>query len=175
MSDDARVPFGSLALYEQATQEIYQRDYGDLVQMRQGRREFLAIRLGSECYGLDLRRVREVARPAPITPVPFSPGWVLGVMALRGGMVPVFHLGRLIGLPGTAAAVEPRARVLMVARPENLVGLLVDEVLEVAAIPEEDLGPAPTDQQGGYITGVARGQRSRILLLDHARLAGAGG
>lgn len=172
----AEIPFGSLAHYESATEEIYQRDYGDLVQIRAGQREFLTFRLGDELYGVDLRGILEVTRPSAITPVPFSPPWVLGVMMLRGSVVPIFHVGRMLDLD-VEGRIEPAERILLVNRTKvdaapgaepqaqtgrrggNPVGLLVDEVREVAAVPEEALGPVPPTVRGPraeFVNGVAR-------------------
>ena len=170
----AAVPFGNLDLYEKATQEIYRRDYGDLVQMRQGHREFLSLRLGKEKYVVDLRGILEVSRPAQITPVPFSPPWVLGVMMLRGNVVPIFHVGRMLGLSGDGDSIEPGERILIVARKENVVGLLVDEVLEVLAVPENDLGPVPSTVHGPraeFVVGIARKAEAVYGIHNHTRVA----
>lgn len=170
------VPFGNLDLYEQATQEIYRRDYGDLVQMRQGSREFLSLRLGRELYAVDLRGILEVTRPAQITPVPFAPPWVVGVMMLRGSVVPIFHVGRMLRLSGDGESIEPGERILIVARKENVVGLLVDEVLEVVAVPDADLGPVPSTVHGPgaeFVVGVARKGAALYAILNHQRVARA--
>jgi purine-binding chemotaxis protein CheW len=185
------VPFGSLDLYERATEEIYRRDYGNLVQIRAGQREFLSFRLGRELYAVDLRGIHEVTRPAIITPVPFAPRWVLGVMMLRGNVVPIFHVGRMLGLSGEKDSIEPAERILLVARKaaepvpgsdgspraaDSAVGLLVDEVLEVISVPEEDLGPLPSTVNGPraeFVVGVARKTPNLYVLLNHQRVARA--
>ena len=173
-NDREDLPFGSLDQYEQATQEIYRREYGDLVQIRAGQKELLTFRLGQELYAAELRGILEVTRPTAITPVPFSPSWVLGVMMLRGSVVPIFHVGRLLGLSGEGDALEPAERILIVARKENSVGLLVDEVRDVVSIPEEGLGPVPPTVRGvqaEFLTGVARKGQELYVLLNHARVA----
>lgn len=180
------VPFGSLALYESATEEIYRRDYGDLVQLRTGQRELLTFRLGKELYAVDLKGILEVTRHSAITPVPLSPRWVVGVMFLRGNVVPVFHVGRMLHVSGESesegegAGTAPSERVLMVARRkaggaiENVVGLLVDEVREVIAVPDEDVGPVPSTISGAgaeFIVGIARKGPNLYGLLNQVRVA----
>jgi purine-binding chemotaxis protein CheW len=170
---EADIPFGSLAHYESATEEIYRRDYGDLVQIRAGQREFLTFRLGDELYAVDLRGILEVTRPTAITPVPFSPAWVLGVMMLRGSVVPIFHVGKMLDLD-VDGRIEPAERILLVSRKENPVGLLVDEVLEVVSVPDESLGPVPPTVHGPraeFVTGVARKGNELFVLLNYARVA----
>ena len=169
------IPFGSLEHYESATEEIYRRDYGDLVQIRAGQRELLTFRLGDELYAIDLRGILEVTRPTAITPVPFSPPWVLGVMMLRGSVVPIFHVGRMLDLD-VEGRIEPAERILLVARKENPVGLLVDEVREVVAVPDESLGPVPPTVRGPraeFVNGVARKGSDLFVLLNHTRVAAA--
>lgn len=177
----AEIPFGSLAHYEQATEEIYRRDYGDLVQIRSGQREFLTFRLGDEIYGVELRGILEVTRPAAVTPVPFSPAWVLGVMMLRGSVVPVFHVGRMLELD-VEGRVEPAERILLVPRTrgdgggQGAVGLLVDEVFDVVAVPDDALGPVPPTVRGPraeFVNGVARKGAGLFVLLNHVRVANA--
>lgn len=175
---DPPVVFGSLAQYEAATEEIYRRDHGDLVHLRAGKQEFLTLRLGRELYAVDLQGVLEVTRASAITPVPFSPGWVLGIMLLRGAVVPIFHVGKMLGLVEAEVSFEPAERVLIVRRGDgdHVVGLMVDEVREVVAVPEADIGPVPPTLSGPgaeFVRGIARKGPAVYAILNHVRAAGA--
>ena len=86
----------------------------------------------------------------------------------RGAVIPVFHVGRLLGTSGDG--LEPAERILMVARKENPVGLLVDEVREVIAVPASDFGPAP-DPRSRFVEGIARKAGKSYRLLDPAAVA----
>jgi purine-binding chemotaxis protein CheW len=119
--------------------------------------ELCAFRVGHEEYVIDLRRIREILQPLPITPVPRAPEFVEGVMSLRGEIVPVVDVRKRLGmLPrplGSDAeapaprdpAVRPGARpkVLLVNVAGHVLGLVVDAVSEVLRIPRSAIGPPP--------------------------------
>jgi purine-binding chemotaxis protein CheW len=142
------------------------------VQLREGRKELLAIRLGGESCAIGLDGVLEVVRPRVVTPVPFVPPWIVGVMLLRGAMVPIFHVGRLLGLSGDG--LEPGERILIVPRGtrEGEVGLLVDEVREVISVPAQDLLPPEAPALAGWVVALARKGGKGHAVLDHRRIAG---
>ena len=139
--------------------------------MSVGRTELLAFRVGDALHALPLAAVTEVVKPPAISAVPFTPPWVAGVMWLRGALVPVFRVSRLLGAADTPDS--PARRVLIAPRPGDrghAVGLLVDEVLEVVAVAPEDVEPAPG--AGEVVAHATRGGR-RFAVLDERRLAGA--
>lgn len=145
------------------------------MQLREGRKELLAIRLGAESCAIGLDGVLEVVRPRVVTPVPFVPPWIVGVMLLRGAMVPIFHVGRLLGLSGDG--LEPGERILIVPRGtpgtrEGEVGLLVDEVREVISVPSQDLLPPEAPSLRGWVVALARKGGKSHAVLDHRRIAG---
>ena len=170
----SRIPFGSVADYERATEEIYRREYGDLASLRSGQKELLTFRVGEALHALPLASIVEVARPPAISAVPFTPKWVEGVMWLRGAVVPVFRVSRLLG-----AADAPEAatrRVLIASRPgdrSHSVGLLVDEVLEVIGVPQEEMKPPPPGAASDWVVAEAEKGGRRYAILDDRRLASA--
>ena len=134
-------------------------------------RSLLTFRIGEALHALPLASVVEVAKPPAISAVPFTPPWVEGVMWLRGAVVPVFRVARLLG-----AGDEPDAqsrRVLIAPRPgdrSHAVGLLVDEVLEVIAVPPEELKP-PAAGASDWVVAEAEKAGRRYRVLDDRRLA----
>ena len=101
--------------------------------------ELCAFRVGEEEYVIDLRRIREILQPLPITPVPLAPEFLAGVMNLRGDVIPVVDVRKRLGVPGTS----PRSKVLVVNVAGRLLGLVVDAVAEVVRIPRSEIGPPP--------------------------------
>ena len=113
----------------------------------------LTLMLGKEEYGVAVRDVREIVGPMPITPVPGTAAHVLGVVNLRGKVVPVLDLRARLGLP--RATIAPRSCIVVCQGPAGQIGLLVDSVLEVVAIPESDCEPRPVIA-GDAVTALAK-------------------
>jgi purine-binding chemotaxis protein CheW len=140
--------------------------------------KYLSFLLGEEHYSLPITEVREIIRICPITPVPRMPSYWLGVINLRGKIVPVMNLRQRLLLP-PASDFERACIVVIQASSESwLIGLLVDVVLEVASIDAEAIEPAPefsSDLDGRYILGLAKVKDLVITVLDiNALLPGYG-
>ncbi|SMH33590.1 chemotaxis protein CheW [Azospirillum agricola] len=139
---------------------------------------FVVFRLAGAEYGLPVAAVQEVLR-RPDTPVPLpnAPDFVAGVLTLRGIVLPLIDLRRLLGLPadggsrGGGQGGSGRGRVVAVAQGEARVGLLVDGMTGLLAVPADRIGPAPSvsDAQRRLIRRVATltgdGGRARLVLL----------
>ncbi len=94
--------------------------------------EVMLARLANERIAIETRFVREVHRPAEITPVPGSPSFLVGVTNLRGEVLAVMDLRELFGLPAAENVGRPQMVILGLQRPEF--GLIVDEIYEVAKL-----------------------------------------
>jgi purine-binding chemotaxis protein CheW len=104
--------------------------------------QFIIFRLGDQEYGLPIAAVEEIARrPAHIARMPKAPGFIDGVMNLRGVVVPIIDLRRRFDLP----AKEPEAaqRILVLAVRDGKAGFMVDNVSEVLKVAAEHIRPAP--------------------------------
>jgi purine-binding chemotaxis protein CheW len=135
-------------------------------------REFLTFVLGSDVFGVELARVKEILSPPPITRVPRASAEVVGVCSVRGLLVTVVDLRIRMKLevrPDTR-----RTRILLaVAASGEAVGLWVDEVLQVVRLAEADMELATTGigaEMSEYVLGVGRPQGEFIVLLDLAAL-----
>lgn len=130
-------------------------------------RQVVIFRLGDGRYAVEIAAVREIIRPQPITVVPLAPPFVVGVLNLRGSIVPVLDLRSRCGL---AAALQTRESRVVVVQVEGLtVGLQVDSVSEVVTLAPDCLEPAPNLTNGGQeqlLLGVARLDQHLIMLLD---------
>ena len=118
--------------------------------------EYLGFVLAGESYALPLSSVHEIMNLPPVTEVPRGPHHVLGIISVRGQVVTLVDLRRRLKLP--EAALTPRARVLLVQRPNELLGLLVDRVLQVHRLrPEEvELAAVMGSDLAEYIMGIGR-------------------
>lgn len=143
--------------------------------------EYLAFALDQECYGIPIAAVREIVRVPVLTEVPRSPPDLLGVIDLRGEVLPVYDLKLRLRLPGTTARVAgpdadpsslPRGARILVIRGGDLgdVGVLVDGVSEVIRMPEASLEPAPPGTtERDCIVGLGRRDDQLCILLDVER------
>lgn len=137
-------------------------------------REVLTSRLGEEAYGIDILAVQEIRRLEPATRIANAPAHVLGVINLRGVIVPIVDLRRLLGLPADNGTHTVTVVVNLGART---VGLVVDAVSDVVALTPAQIQPRPSlgpRVDADFIVGLAHldaaeGQRL-LLLVDLAAL-----
>ncbi len=131
-------------------------------------REVLAFSLAGEEHGIDILRLREIIRPRPVTEVPRAPASILGVISVRGEIIPVVDL-RLRLRKGAAPPTPARdARVLIVTRDGATYGLLVDAVHQVVRLREEEIEPPPpmlSAEAGELIAGIGRPRQDRLVIL----------
>ncbi len=92
------------------------------------------FRDGQEAYALGSAAVVEVITGSTVTPVPFTPDWMEGVISVRGKVLPVLDLFRYFQLPGDAPT--QRSRLLLLAVEGNLFALWSDKILGVEDIAE---------------------------------------
>lgn len=109
-------------------------------------KKYLTFLLGGEAYGIPVLKVREIIRMADITPVPRMPRYIKGVMNLRGKVIAVMDLRMKFEL-SQIEDTERTCTIVTDVRFMNgtcgLVGLIVDSVEEVVAIPEHDIEATP--------------------------------
>lgn len=128
--------------------------------------KYLSFSLGDEEYGIPVLGVREIVGVMPITRIPNLSPYVVGVINLRGKVVPVVDLRQKLGM----APIEyTRRTCIIVVRPtqNSMLGLLVDSVLEVMQPSAEEIDKTPgvCSQERG-VTGVAKVRGKVKVLLD---------
>ena len=108
-------------------------------------RQLVVCALGAEQYGLPIAQVREVVRYVEPRPVASELPWMRGVIGLRGRLVPVYDLARRLGLAERdALAPVLGAKIVVVELNDELVGVLVDDVVEVLTIDEAQIEDVPS-------------------------------
>jgi purine-binding chemotaxis protein CheW len=121
------------------------------------------ISLSGELFAIDLRHVREVFEVESVTPVPGMPSALVGVTNLRGVVMPLVDLRRMLNLP--AADALPSFAVVIRHGPHQ-VGVLVDRVPEIRSAQRTEFLPPPTGTSG-----VPRSVVSALLKVED-RLSG---
>ncbi|GAB3736029.1 hypothetical protein GCM10028862_20290 [Luteimonas pelagia] len=131
---------------------------------------WLRLSIDRDHYAIELLRVQEVVRVAPVMAVRGAAPSVLGVMNLRGRIVPVFDFGRWLDVGAIAA--DEHSRIVVVERDDELVGLLVSRVDDVFTLapedaePPYDAGPRKRRAMDRALLGIARPGRVPTVLLD---------
>lgn len=135
--------------------------------------KYLTVVLDSEAYGIAVLKVREIIRMQKITPVPQMPGFVKGVINLRGRVIPVVDLRVKFGLKAEFAERTCIVVVQVKLPSEQIVqmGLIVDSVEEVVTLSTEEIEPTPdfgTRIDTTYLLGMAKvkGQVKTLLDID---------
>ena len=129
-------------------------------------RELISFLIGTQEFCVDIMSVREIRGWAPATPLPHSPGYVRGVINLRGAVLSIVDLASRLGLPPT----EPSARaVIIVAQVgPQIVGLLVDAVTGILTVTSDVIQPTPdvaSDMARSFVTGVLAVEDRMISLI----------
>jgi len=137
--------------------------------------KFMTFRLASEEYGLEILKVRELIGFMEITRIPRAPGYVRGVINLRGKVIPVIDLRLKFEMQATDPTSQTVIIVVQLAPQSGglTMGILVDEVLEVRAIGADDIEPPPNLQgqvAASFILGVGKADKRVIFLLDIDRV-----
>lgn len=134
---------------------------------------WVTFRLDNEIYGINVMQVQEVLRVSEIAPVPGAPGYVLGIINLRGNVVTVMETRSRLGLP--SREVDDASRIVIVEASKIVVGILVDSVAEVVDLSTSEIESAPnvgSDESSKYIQGVASREGELLILMDLNKLLG---
>ncbi|EAQ11517.1 purine-binding chemotaxis protein CheW [Maritimibacter alkaliphilus HTCC2654] len=130
-------------------------------------REYLSFLVGRQDYCVDIMQVREIRGGAKATTLPHSPPYMIGVINLRGTVLPIMDLAGRLEL-GTETDSE-RNVIIVVAIGERVVGLMVDAVSDILAISEGDLQQPPdlpADQQRSFVSALTIMDNRMIRVLD---------
>jgi purine-binding chemotaxis protein CheW len=114
--------------------------------------ELVGFVLAGERYAIESRFVREVARLTRFTPVPGTPGYVLGVTNLRGEILALFDLRHLLGV--VTEGVTDLGRVVVLGESRREFGLLADAASEILYVPGASLAQPETAWGRAYLQGV---------------------
>jgi purine-binding chemotaxis protein CheW len=137
--------------------------------------KYLTFSLGQEEYGIGILKVKEIIGMMPVTPVPQSPGFVKGVINLRGKVIPVVDLRSKFGME--PKEYSERTCIIVVeihgSTEQLLMGVVVDAVSEVLNIRGTEIEDTPTfgvKLDTGYILGLAKTDKALKILLDIDRV-----
>ena len=136
-----------------------------------GVKECLSFRLGAEEYGIDILAVREIRAYERPTRIANAPAFILGVVNLRGVIVPIVDLRIKFGM--TQPTYDGSTVVIILNVANRVLGIVVDSVSDVLAIAPGDIRPAPefaASVDNAFVRGLATLDQRMLIIADIERL-----
>lgn len=134
----------------------------------EGMVEAITFLLDREEYAIDIRLVKEVIKNRELTDVPRAPKDIMGVISLRGTVIPVMNLRGRLGMP----VKEGFERIIIVRDGASFLGLMVDDVKQVIRIPKNNIEAPPSINtiDGEFIKGIGRHKGEMFILLEMEKI-----
>ena len=128
--------------------------------------QIVCFKIGNEEYGVDILQVQEIQKVPKVLKLPFAKEHILGVIDLRGRVIPIVDLGKKFGI---IADLSKASRIVVVDIGGKKIGLAIDSVSNVIKIDTDKIDPPPPVVRGissKYIVGVAKLKGGFIVVLD---------
>lgn len=134
------------------------------------RGKYLTFAIGEEFYGLEIRCVTEIIKVQPITTVPEVPDYIIGIINLRGQIIPVMDIRVRFNM--ATKVYTDRTCIVVIDIDDMPIGLIVDSVSEVLSIADDDIVAPPefTRERNRYVEGIGKVGGDVKLLLNAKRL-----
>lgn len=133
--------------------------------------KYVTFKIGKEYYGLPIENVLSIEKPSKTTRIPNAPDYVIGLINLRGDVIPVIDLRTKLGME--KKQVDKDSRIIIIKEKEIVVGLMVDSSKDVLDIDEENVDKPPTDESNtiiDYISGIGKKDERLIFILNSLKL-----
>ena len=130
--------------------------------------QIIVFRLGDESYGLMAHEVKEIdrRREVVVNKVPKTPKHIVGILNLRGEVVPITDLRMQLEI--ASKSTDKLERVIIVYQGQHLFGMVVDEMLDVQTVLESDFTPPPEHlmAEEPHISSIVRQGQQVIFMLN---------
>jgi purine-binding chemotaxis protein CheW len=133
--------------------------------------DIIAFHLHGQQFCLETKTIREIRGWAPCTPLPRAPAEMLGVMNLRGSVIPIIDLAGKLGMMTTAG--DERSAIVVVEVHGAAIGLVVDRVSDILTVSRERIQPVPAlagHQAVRYAEGIITHDAGMICFLDLSKI-----
>jgi purine-binding chemotaxis protein CheW len=130
-------------------------------------RELIVFKIGEMEFCVDIIQVREIRGWTPATPVPHAPDFMIGVINLRGTVLPVIDLPLRLG--HAKSETSARHAVIVVQEQGRMTGLLVDLVSDIISVDPKDIHPTPdvsSTVARSFVAGIVTLEGRMISLLS---------
>jgi purine-binding chemotaxis protein CheW len=139
--------------------------------LSRGQRQYISLKVGPENYAIDILSVREIKGWTSTTVLPNQPEYILGVLNLRGAIVPVFDLRCRFG-QGLTETTGMHV-VIIVKVNDRTIGILVDAVSDILTINTADIRPVPDMDRTAateYFSGILSVNDTTVVILRLEKL-----
>lgn len=133
--------------------------------------EIIAFRLHDQEFCVKTTTIREIRGWAPSTPIPHSPPEVIGVMNLRGSVIPIIDLAYKLGMKSTVA--NERSAIVVAEVHNMVIGMLVDRVSDILTVPSSQVQPVPevtASFDKSFSEGIIANESGMICFLNLAKM-----
>ena len=130
--------------------------------------QMIIFRLGNEEYAVPIMSVQEIIMRQIPTHIPKSPGWVEGVINLRGRIIPIIDGKKKFSLDLRSDENTNNSRIMVLDVEHEIIGLIVDEVSEVIHLKANDIEPPPVDmgEDSDFLWGIGKHQNRLLILIN---------
>jgi purine-binding chemotaxis protein CheW len=129
------------------------------------RLSLLTFRAGTQWYGVNIAHVFEVSNLVAIAPIPDSPPAILGVVNIRGHVVPILDLRIRFNI--AERPLHLTTPIIFFHRQEtSTYGVVVDDVDDVISVSSDAINPTPLTEQARHIMGIVQYQHRLVTLLE---------
>lgn len=136
--------------------------------------QIVSFKLDDDEYGVEITKVKEIILHEGVTKVPQMPDFIVGIINLRGNVIPVIDLRERFGLARSER--DDQTRIMVTRMESRIVGMIVDSVSQVMKIPKSNIQPPPSTiagLAGKYLQGIGKIDEKMIMLLDIERIMSA--
>lgn len=152
---------------EEGSKDVSKENQKNALTIQEKLIQIAAFKVGNEEYGIEIEKVKDIIMVPKITPIINSPNAILGMMNLRGKLIPVMDLRQKF--KKSQQTNSRKSRILVVETGLEQIGLLVDQVNQVLKVNEEKIEKAPTYQyqvKDDFIRGICNLEERIIILLE---------
>ena len=133
--------------------------------------EIIAFRLHDQEFCVKTTTIREIRGWAPSTPIPHAPADVIGVMNLRGSVIPIIDLSYKLGMKSTVA--NERSAIVVAEVHNMVIGMLVDRVSDILTISFDQIQPVPEVSASfdkSFSEGIISSESGMICFLNLSKM-----
>lgn len=140
-----------------------------------GEFQLVVFGVGSEEFGVEIKKVQEIIRMTSITKVPQAPDYIMGIINLRGRIIVVVNLDVVLGMASREQ--DENTRIIVASIGDSVMGFMVDSVSEVIRLPEKNVEATPAVIAGKvgteYVLGVGKLDSRLLILLNLDKILGS--